>query len=47
MAAGKRCAILDTPADGSFDRLTAIAARRFNVPISMVNLFVGDARAAP
>jgi hypothetical protein len=36
MAAVKRYDILDTPADGSFDRVTAIAARRFNVPISII-----------
>ena len=30
MAAVKRYDILDTPPDGSFDRITAIAARRFN-----------------
>ena len=34
MAAVKRYDILDTPADGAFDRVTAIAARRFGVPIS-------------
>jgi hypothetical protein len=42
MAAVKRCAILDTPADGSFDRLTAIAARRFNVPISIISIVDSD-----
>ena len=41
MAAVKRCAILDTPADGSFDRLTAIAAR-FNVPISIISIVDSD-----
>jgi two-component sensor histidine kinase len=38
MAAVKRYEILDTPADGAFDRITAIAARRFGVPISIVSI---------
>lgn len=38
MAAVKRYDILDTPADGSFDRVTALAARRFNVPISIISI---------
>lgn len=42
MAAVKRYAILDTPADGSFDRITAIAARRFNVPISIISIVDSD-----
>jgi hypothetical protein len=35
MAAVRRYDILDTPPDGAFDRITAIAARRFDVPISI------------
>jgi two-component sensor histidine kinase len=42
MAAVKRYNILDTPADGSFDRVTAIAARRFNVPISIISIVDND-----
>ena len=42
MAAVKRYDILDTPADGSFDRITAIAARRFNVPISIISIVDND-----
>jgi two-component sensor histidine kinase len=42
MAAVKRYDILDTPPDGSFDRITAIAARRFNVPISIVSIVDHD-----
>ena len=30
--------ILDTPADGSFDDLTGLAAKVFNVPIAIVSL---------
>ncbi len=30
--------ILDTPPDGSFDRLTSLAAKLFNVPIAIVSL---------
>ncbi|MFW6077950.1 MAG: sensor histidine kinase [Hyphomicrobiales bacterium] len=42
MAAVKRYDILDTPPDGSFDRITAIAARRFDVPISIVSIVDHD-----
>lgn len=42
IAAVKRYDILDTPPDGCFDRITAIAARRFNVPISIVSLVDSD-----
>jgi two-component sensor histidine kinase len=42
MAAVKRYEILDTPADGSFDRVTAIAARRFGVPISIISIVDND-----
>lgn len=34
--------ILDTPPDGAFDRVTALAARFFNVPISLVSLVDQD-----
>lgn len=42
IAAVKRYDILDTPPDGSFDRITAIAARRFNVPISIISVVDHD-----
>jgi two-component sensor histidine kinase len=42
MVAVRRYEILDTPADGSFDRITAIAARRFNVPISIISIVDND-----
>jgi two-component sensor histidine kinase len=42
MAAVRRYDILDTPPDGSFDRVTAIAARRFGVPISIVSIVDHD-----
>ena len=38
MAALRRYAVLDTPPDGSFDRITAIAASLFEVPIALVSL---------
>jgi two-component sensor histidine kinase len=38
LAAVRRYDILDTPPDGSFDRITEIAARRFGVPISIVSI---------
>ncbi len=38
LAALRRYEILDTPPDGSFDRITAIAASLFSVPISIVSL---------
>ena len=34
--------ILDTPADGAFDRVTALAARYFNVPVALVSLVDED-----
>ena len=34
--------ILDTPADGSFDDLTALAAKIFNVPIAIISLVDED-----
>lgn len=42
MAAVKRYKILDTPPDGTFDRVTALAARRFNVPISIISIVDHD-----
>lgn len=42
IAAVKRYDILDTPPDGAFDRITAIAARRFNVPISIISIVDHD-----
>ncbi len=38
----RRYDILDTPPDGAFDRITAIAARRFNVPISIISIVDHD-----
>lgn len=38
MAAVRRYDILDTPPDGAFDRITAIAARRFQVPIAIISI---------
>ncbi|HYN46723.1 MAG TPA: histidine kinase dimerization/phosphoacceptor domain -containing protein [Allosphingosinicella sp.] len=42
MAAVTRYEILDTPADGAFDRITAIAARRFDVPIAIISIVDHD-----
>ena len=42
MAAVQRYRILDTPPDGAFDRVTALAARRFNVPISIISIVDHD-----
>jgi two-component sensor histidine kinase len=42
MAAVTRYDILDTPADGTFDRITAIAARRFDVPIAIISIVDHD-----
>jgi two-component sensor histidine kinase len=38
LAAVRRYDILDTPPDGAFDRITALAARRFGVPISIISI---------
>ena len=38
LAAVKRYDVLDTPPDGAFDRITAIAARRFQVPIAIISV---------
>ena len=42
MAAVQRYDILDTPPDGSFDRVTALAARRFGTPISIISIVDHD-----
>ena len=38
----RRFEILDTPADGAFDRITALAARLFEVPISTISIVDHD-----
>ncbi|MHB8295350.1 MAG: PP2C family protein-serine/threonine phosphatase [Acidimicrobiales bacterium] len=42
LAAVHRYNILDTPPDGAFDRITAIAARVFSVPIAIVSIVDRD-----
>ena len=42
MVAVRRYDILDTPPDGTFDRITAIASRRFNVPIAIISIVDQD-----
>ncbi|MCW2501231.1 MAG: putative magnesium or manganese-dependent protein phosphatase [Frankiales bacterium] len=42
MAAVRRFEVLDTPPDGSFDRITALAARLFDVPIAIVSVVDTD-----
>lgn len=42
VSALKRYEILDTPLDGSFDRITALAAKMFNMPIALVSLVDED-----
>lgn len=42
MEALKRFDILDTPADGSFDRITRLAATIFKVPIAIISLVDTD-----
>lgn len=42
LAAVKRYDILDTPADGTFDRLTALASELFDVPIALVTIVDQD-----
>jgi two-component sensor histidine kinase len=42
LAAVRRYDILDTPPDGAFDRITAIAARLLNVPIAIVSIVDHD-----
>lgn len=38
LAAVRRYDILDSPPDGGFDRITALAARRFGVPIAIISI---------
>lgn len=38
----RRYEILDTPPDGNFDRLTALASKMFNVPIAIISLVDED-----
>lgn len=42
LAALQSYEILDTPPDGAFDRVTALAARHFNVPVALVSLVDED-----
>ena len=42
LAAVRRYDILDTPPDGTFDRIAALAARLFDVPIAIVSVVDGD-----
>ena len=42
MAAIRRYDILDSPPDGTFDRITAIAARLFRVPIAIISIVDED-----
>ena len=42
MAAVWRYDILDTPPDGAFDRITALAARRFGAPIAIISVVDED-----
>jgi PAS domain S-box-containing protein len=42
LAALRRYDILDTPPEGAFDRITALAARLFDAPISIISLVDAD-----
>jgi diguanylate cyclase (GGDEF)-like protein len=42
LAAIRNLEILDTPPDGTFDRLTRLASRMFNVPIAIVSIVDAD-----
>ena len=42
LAAVRRFAILDTPPDGTFDNITSLAARFFDVPIAVVSIVDHD-----
>jgi phosphoserine phosphatase RsbU/P len=42
LAAVRRYDVLDTPPDGAFDRVTALAARHFGVPIAIVSIVDSD-----
>ena len=39
----RRYAVLDTPPDRTFDRITALAARQLQVPIAIVSIVDRDA----
>ena len=42
MSAVRRYDVLDSPPDGAFDRITALAARLFDVPIALVTIVDSD-----
>jgi GAF domain-containing protein len=42
LAAVRRYDVLDTPPDGAFDRITTLAARLFDVPISIISIVDHD-----
>jgi sigma-B regulation protein RsbU (phosphoserine phosphatase) len=42
IAAVRRYDVLDTPPDGAFERLTALAAKHFRVPIAIVSIVDSD-----
>ena len=42
MAAVRRYNVLDTPADGAFDRITALAARFLDVPVAIISIVDHD-----
>jgi hypothetical protein len=42
LEAVRRYDVLDTPPDGAFDRVTALAARHFGVPIAIVSIVDSD-----
>ncbi len=42
MEALRRYDILDTPPDGAFDRITALASKMFNMPIAIISLVDKD-----
>jgi sigma-B regulation protein RsbU (phosphoserine phosphatase) len=42
IAAVRRYDVLDTPPDGAFDRITALAAKHFDVPIAIVSIVDTD-----
>jgi serine/threonine protein kinase len=42
LAAVRRYGILDTPPDGAYDRITALAARLFSVPIAIISIVDHD-----
>lgn len=42
LVAVRRYDVLDSPPDGAFDRITAVAARLFDVPIAVVSIVDTD-----